>query len=244
MTESKVVPTAQVFMDIFDAYDRNISKINNIVNNDFLDAAIIMTVSAQEVLFTDLFKEYKPFWFTSKTGGHINAVTREKTLEIKREIRAFLRSIKAYDDFLKNYYVYQDQINPDIDSVYETLFTGNGRSKLNFQNLHEDYGARKAYKLFFNIDLMEMLDPNEDKSSNKWTDLILFYEERHAIIHKGKSTSFSQDKIKEVLKSLIYMRDRLSEIVMPCYHCPDGFLTPPIPGAFISSYHAKGNLLS
>lgn len=243
MTESKVAPTAQVFIDIFDTYDKNVSKINNIVNNDFCDAAIIMTISAQEVFFTDLFKEYKPFWFTSKTGGHINAVTCEKTLEIKREIRAFLISIKAYDDFLKNYYVYQDQINPDIDSVYETLFTGNGRSKLNFQNLHEDYGVRKAYKLFFNVDLMEMLDASKNKSSNKWTDLTLFYEERHAIIHKGKSTSFSQDKIKEVLKSLIYMRDRLSEIVIPCYHCPDGSLTPSVPGAFMSSYYAKGNLL-
>jgi len=240
--ELTVTKTAQVFIDIFDAYDKNISKISSVVNNDLCDAAIIMTVSAQEVLFTDLFKEYKPFWFTSKAGGHINSVTLEKRLEIKKELRAFLISIKAYDDFLKNYYVYQDQIDPDIDSVYEALFPGS-ISKLNFQNLSDNRGVREAYKLFFNVDLMEILDPVQNKSYDKWKELILFYGERHEIIHKGKTTSYSQNKIKDTLKSLIYMRDRLSEIVMPCYHCPDDFLTPPVPNCFIISYYAKENLL-
>ncbi|HII00862.1 TPA: hypothetical protein HA351_04160 [Methanosarcinaceae archaeon] len=141
---------------------------------------------------------------------------------------------------MKNYYVYQDQTDPDIDSIYETLFFGNGRSKLNFQNLKEDYGVRKAYNLFFNVDLMKMLDPNENESSNKWNDLNLLFKERHDIVHKGKGTSFSQDKIKEILKSLIYMRDRLAEIVIPRYPYPDSCLTQtPASHEFRDSYPAK-----
>lgn len=50
MIESDEDKTAKVFIDIFDAYDSNILKIDNIVKNGFYDAAIIMTVSAIEVI--------------------------------------------------------------------------------------------------------------------------------------------------------------------------------------------------
>jgi hypothetical protein len=207
-----------------------------------------MTVSALEVLLTDLLAAYKDFWFRSRARGNINAVFLDKRLEIKKEIRAYLKKIGVYDEFLRNYYVYQDQLDPETDSIYEILFSGEGSvrlNRLNFQNLNDKNGVRKAYMLFFNIDLMEMLDRSKNESSNKWTELNLFFDERHEIIHKGKSTSFSQEKIKDTLKSLLYMRDRLDEIVIPCYRIPKCYLplTPDFSG-FMVSYHAKDDLLS
>jgi len=148
MTESNINPKTQAIIDIFTAYDTNISRINDVIKNGLCDIAVIMTVSAFEVLLADLFIKYKAHWFTSKAGGHINAVHIEKRLEVRKEIRKYFKSINAYDDFVKNCYVYQDQIDPEIDSAYETLFSDNGRSRLNFQNLNDDYGARKAYNYF------------------------------------------------------------------------------------------------
>ncbi len=248
MIDSNVTKTAKVFMDIFDVYDANILKINTILKNGFCDVAIIMTVSALEVLLTDLLEAYKDFWFRSRAGGNINAVFLENRVKIKKEIRDYLTKIGAYDDFLRNYYIYQDQLDPETDSIYEILFSGDGRgrlNRLNFQNLKDKNGVRKAYVLFFDVDLMEMLDPSKNESFNKWTELNLFFEERHEIIHKGKSTSFTQEKIKDTLKSLLYMRDRLDEIVIPCYRIPKGYfpLTPDLSG-FMLSYHAKDDLLS
>jgi hypothetical protein len=248
MTESNVTKTAKIFIDIFDVYDANILKISTILKNGFCDVAIIMTVSALEVLLTDLLEAYKDFWFRSRAGGNINAIFLDKRVGIKKEIRDYLKKIGLYDEFLRNYYVYQDQLDPETDSIYEILFSGEGSvrlNRLNFQNLNDKNGVRKAYMLFFNIDLMEMLDQSKNESSNKWVELNLFFDERHEIIHKGKSTSFSQEKIKDTLKSLLYMRDRLDEIVIPCYHIPNGYfpLKPDFVG-FMSSYHAKDNLLS
>jgi hypothetical protein len=65
--------TAQIFMDIFDVFDKNILKVDNIVKNGYCDVAIIMAVSVPEVLLTDLLEGLKGFWFTSMAGGHINA---------------------------------------------------------------------------------------------------------------------------------------------------------------------------
>ncbi|MCO5381837.1 MAG: hypothetical protein NHB15_06860 [Methanosarcina barkeri] len=151
MIDSNVTKTAKVFMDIFDVYDANILKINTILKNGFCDVAIIMTVSALEVLLTDLLEAYKDFWFRSRAEGNINAVFLENRVKIKKEIRDYLTKIGAYDDFLRNYYIYQDQLDPETDSIYEILFSGDGRgrlNRLNFQNLKDKNGVRKAYVLF------------------------------------------------------------------------------------------------
>lgn len=242
MTRSNETKNAKIFMDIFDVFDANIMKIDNILKDDFCDVAIVMTVSALEVLLTDLLEAYKDFWFISRTGGAINAVFLENRLKIRKEIREYLQSIRVYDDFLRNYYVYQDQLNPETNSIYDILFPEKGSHKLNrlnFQNLKEKYGAREAYKLFFDVDLMKMLDSDENKSFNKWAELILFFEERHEIIHRGKSTSFSQSKIKDTLRSLLYMRDRLAEKVICCYHIPEGYLPFAPKGSYMYQYPSK-----
>ena len=194
--------TAKIFIDIFDVYDTNILKISTILKSGFCGVAIIMTVSALEVLLTDLLEAYKDFWFRSRAGGNINAVFLENRLKIRKEISDYLKLIGVYDDFLRSYYIYQDQLDPEIDSIYEIIFPGKGRpglNRLNFQNVESNNGARKAYKLFFDVDLMEMLDSNKNGSSKKWNELILFIRERHEIIHRGKSTLFSQERIKDTL---------------------------------------------
>jgi len=244
MTVSSVPKTAKFTMDSFDAFDANILKISSTLNAGFCDIAIIMTVSTLEVLLTDLFKEYKDHWFTWIADGHINSVFIEKTLKARKELRKYFQSIRAYDDFLKNYYVYQDQTDPEIDSAYETIFPENGRSKLNFQNLNGEDGVRKAYMFFFGVDLMEMLDPKKNVSYNKWNDLNNLFDERHKIIHRGNSTLLSQENIKDTLKSLLYMREKLAEKFISHYPAPAGYI-PSMPdnNLYVCSYAVQYSLI-
>lgn len=227
MSDSCTTKTARVTIDSFDAYDANILKISSILEAGFCDMAVVMTISTLEVILTDLFKEYKNIWFVSKAGGHIDGICLENKLKIRKEIRHYLESVGIYDRFLQNYYIYQDQPDSDIKSIYDIFFPEKGKrelNKLNFQNLKGENGVMKAYKLFFNINLEEMLDSDKKKSIDKWNELNLLTEERHKIIHRGQNTSFSQERIKEILKSLLYMREKLAEELIGLYPAPDGFI--------------------
>ncbi len=128
--------------------------------------------------------------------------------------------------------------------LFKTVIAGNGLSKLNFQNLNEDNGVENAYKLFFNINIEEMLDSDKKKSLDKWNELITLTKERHKIIHRGESTLFSQERIKDTLKSLLYMRNRLAEKLISCYPVPTGYI-PSMPGqnVYLTSYDTLYSLI-
>lgn len=196
--------------NIFHAFDTNISKIKDLIDNEYYDAAIVMMVSILEVLLRDLFIANKSSWFVSWIGAR----PTDEDLENRKKLRKYLHSINAYDDFLKNYYVYQQMPNKEGLSVYYTLFPENGKSLINFQNIEGrgkvKNGAMNAYLTFYNINLSELVDKDENKS-DKWDSLRNLVKERHNIIHGGTSASFSQQEIIDALDSLKIMKLNLSK---------------------------------
>jgi len=198
------------YTEIDQIFTRNFNKINNLIENEFLDEAVILMVTILEVFWKDLFKNNKELWFVHLTeGGMICALPNAERVEHRRFIRKYLESIRVYDDFLRNYYVYQSQIpDPDIDSVYEALFN-NKNDKINFQNLKGDNGAKQAYKTFFGIKLNKLFDKDENQSESKWRILNGLFDQRHEIIHAGRNTSLSKDELNELLRSIQIMKINL-----------------------------------
>lgn len=187
----------------------NLDKISNLIEKEFIDEAVILMVAVLEVFWKDLFKINKDLWFsTSNEIRLIGGGTDEQEIEIRKEIRTYLKSIRVYDDFLQSYYIYQGQaLDADIRSIFEALFDNN--DKINFQNLTKDNGVKKAYKAFFGINLMELFHEDGNESKKIWTKLTNLFKERHKIIHAGKNTSFSKDELNKLLESINFMENNL-----------------------------------
>jgi hypothetical protein len=183
-------------------------KINALLDSNFKEEAVILTVTLFEVLLKDLFILCKDVWIYHEPSGMICASDNKARVEYREKIRNYLESIKAYDDFLKNYYVYQSKIpDPEIECLYKTLF---GKfDRINFQNLNGTNGARKAYNAFFDIDLMDCLDSDNSLSRKKWEKLLKLIDERHKIIHHGVNTTMTTDEIKDILSALDFLKDSL-----------------------------------
>ena len=103
----------------------NLDKINNLIEKEFIDEAVILMVAILEVFWKDLFKINKDLWFsTSNEIKLIGGGTIEEEIEIRKEIRRYLISIRVYDDFLRIYYIYQGQAqDADIRSIFEGSHT-------------------------------------------------------------------------------------------------------------------------
>jgi hypothetical protein len=180
-------------------FDRNVSRIEKRLEDGLSEESIILIVSTFEAFLRDTFVLCKSRWFFHRQVGIIPYMEKPDT---RRSIRGYLQKIRAYDEFLKTRYVYLEvSYDPDLISLYEVLFEG-GREKINFQNLKGDYGAKVAYKTFFDIDILNLLDHDNSTSHKRWKMLINLFEERHAIVHDGKATAMSQEDICIVLDSI------------------------------------------
>ena len=115
------------YKEINQTFIRNLNKINNLIEKEFIDEAVILMVTVLEVFWKDLFKINKDLWFSHLTKiGLIGGGTIDEEIEIRKKIRTYLKSIHVYDDFLRSYYIYQGQVTcPDIESIFETLFDNN-----------------------------------------------------------------------------------------------------------------------
>jgi hypothetical protein len=195
----------------------NLDKINNLIENNFLDEAVILIVAILEVFWKDLFKINKELWFSHLNEiGLVGGGTIEEEINNRKNIRTYLKSIRVYDDFLRSYYIYQVQtVNADIESIFEALFENNN-DKINFQNLTMDNGVKKAYKAFFDINLTKFFHENTSESGKIWTKLTDLFKERHEIIHAGRSTSFSETELNELLESIKVMEFNLLKKI--CAH--------------------------
>ena len=115
-------------------YDKGKERILKLLNSGFNEEAIILTVTICEVLLKDLCKKCKGVWIHHKYGLFIKGLGNKETHKFKMKIRNYLISIRAYDNFLESYYVYQDtSLDPDVDALNEILFEKNDH--INFQNL-------------------------------------------------------------------------------------------------------------
>jgi len=196
--------------EINETFTSNLDKINNLIEKDFLDEAVILIVTILEVFWKDLFKSNKELWFS-----HLNEIrlvgggTIEEEIGIRKNIRVYLKSIRLYDDFLRSYYIYQGQaLNADIDSIFEALFENNN-DKINFQNLTKDNGVKKAYKAFFDINLIELFHEDISESGKIWTKLTDLFIQRHEIIHAGRNTSCSKYELNKLLECIKVMKFEL-----------------------------------
>jgi hypothetical protein len=138
---------------MIEAFDRNFSRIERFLESGSKEESIILIVSTFEAFLRDLFVLKRSRWFDHTQDG---GMPRMITSETRKIIRKYLQNIRAYNEFLGIRYVYSQESpdDPDIISLYEVLFESN-TEKINFQNLKEDYGAKVAYKTFFDIDLVK-----------------------------------------------------------------------------------------
>lgn len=195
MTDEKRAETTR----IIGTFDQNVSRIEKHSDAGLSEESIILIVSTFEAFLRDTFVLCKSRWFFYTQEGIIPYMEKPDT---RRVVRGYLQKIRAYDEFLKTRYVYSEvSYDPDLISLYEVLFEG-GREKINFQNLKGDYGVKVAYKTFFDIDLINLLDPDSSTSNERWKMLINLFEERHAIVHDGKATAMSKEDIRIVLDSI------------------------------------------
>jgi RiboL-PSP-HEPN len=196
---------------ILEAFDHNVSLIEKCLHQDLREPAIILTVSTFEAFLRDIFILGKSRWFFHTLDGPIPYMKKPNT---RRAIRNYLQKLKLYDKFIQIRYIYSEisPEDPDIMSLHEVLFGEKKENdekwneKINFQNLTKHYGANVAYKNFFGIDLMNSLDEESSTSHRMWENLIKLVSERHEIVHKGKVTTFSNDDVHKVLKSLENMK--------------------------------------
>ena len=184
---------------IIGTFDRNVSRIEKHLGGGLSEESVILIVSTFEAFLRDTFVLGKSRWFFHTQEGIIPYMKKPDT---RRAIRRYLQKIRAYDEFLKTRYIYSEvSHDPDLISLYEVLFE-RGQEKINFQNLKGDYGVKGAYKTFFGIDILNLLDHDNSTSHKKWKMLINLFEERHAIVHDGKATTMSQKDICIVLDSI------------------------------------------
>jgi hypothetical protein len=204
--------------DVFTIQKRLAKRIYKLLKDGYKEEAVIQTVTIFEVLFKISFKSFKDRWLSRFP----NLSTEEK-IEYRMTIRKYLEKMNLYDEYLRNYHIYQDIVpNPEIESLYDTLF-GDKRGKINFQNFNNDRGAPQAYSTFFNFDISKKLDQDQKTSQDKWKLLKKIIEERHNIIHNGEETSLTSQQIKEILDSLDFLTDELRIIFTDTVEAEDFF---------------------
>ena len=191
--------------DVFSVKTRLITRINKLLKAGYKEESIILIVTFFEVFFKISFKNFKDRWLSQFPN-----LSNEEKIEYRKTIRKYLESRKLYDEYLRNFHIHQDiSSNPEIESLYDTLFGEPNKRKINFQNLNEAYGVRKAYQTFFNFDISKKLDPNQKKSNEMWELLKKMFEERHNIIHNGEETSLTSNQINDILDSIDFLIDEL-----------------------------------
>jgi hypothetical protein len=211
-----MVTLAEDLTRINDTYQRNLKKTIKLVNMDFRDESIIVITTILEVFLRDMFRSCHHQWFHHKPNESIAMLPLNKRLLYRQQIKEYLESINAYDEYLKNYYLFQDYTDPETDCLNETLF---GKySKINFQNLTDTKGAKRAYKVFFGIDLVKLLDTEKTEQNKKWNKILEIIKERHEIIHNGKNTNFSVDTIHEIIEIIDKMRFDIFNQLMKAYN--------------------------
>lgn len=193
--------------DVFRIYDERVERINELIQKGYNEESVILIVTIFEILLENVFKMSYGYWFHEETSQFTNLSPEEK-INFRKKIRKYLEKVKKYDEYLSNLYLFQGiYTNPDIPCLYFTLF--NGRSKINFQNLKDHYGAKEAYQKFLNIDISNGLDVDQKKSQTKWDLLCKLIDERHDIIHRGRKTTLKNTEIVEILDSINFLKEHI-----------------------------------
>lgn len=204
-------------------YRRNIKKITKLLENGYLDESVVLLVTIFEVFLRDTVKSCRSVWFYHEPHFSIGRLNFDNIVEYRQKIRDYLESIGAYDEFLKNYYEYQNSLpDPEMDSVYATLFeTKRKRGFINFQNLTD---ARQALKALLDIDLKDNLDDDRNRSNANWSKLNELVADRHRIIHQSITTDFSNSDVQIIIESLDYCIYKILSRILEYYQSDFAYL--------------------
>jgi hypothetical protein len=210
--------------EINQIFDRNITRVECLIEQNFRNESIIILVTIFEVYFRDLFQNTREIWFNKPSRVLILSLDIQRKFIIRKKIKEFLQEVQAYDDFVNNYYIYEGNLalssegdilpDPDIECVNDTIFS---KKRLNFQNLKERNGARNIYSMIYGFDFMDHLDETRSVSHERWKKLIEIFEERHNIIHNGIETEYSIEEIEAVIHSVKYLKKSTMEMISAGY---------------------------
>jgi hypothetical protein len=204
---------------LFARRKRLIERINSLLKNGYKEESIVQMVTIFEIFFKYCFMSFKDRWLSQSPN-----LSPEDKIEYRKAIRKYLEKMRLYDEYLRNYHIYQNIVPiPEIESLYDTLFGKNERGKLNFQNLSGDRSVRQAYLAFFNFDISKNLDQDQAISEKKWMLLHKLFEERHKIVHEGDETELTSQQINEMLESMDFLVEELQSIFTDTLEVDDLF---------------------
>jgi hypothetical protein len=173
-------------------------RIIELAQKDYVDESIILTVTFFEITMKNIIKDNKKVWFYLPHGS-LSELTLDKKVVVRNKIKRYLDKIRLYDNYIKNFYLYYDSPDPEIETLYHVLFDEN---RLNFQNLADNNGVKDLFKFLFDIDIRDFLDTNKKISRQKWSNLDRLIKDRHNIIHNGERATLKTDEVIEILNSL------------------------------------------
>jgi len=194
-----------------DTFDINLEERRKLATTGFLNAALIMQVTAFEAMMRDYFVLNYKHWF-------VHLINDDKDIdlkEIKREIIKTLKDMKLKEEFQEeifllrksNYERELDEINAYNKIIKNIVFgdddDGSNRSTkmISFQQLNGEFGCFWAYKRFLGIDLKKILDKKGNKGNKYTKQLSNNFQIRHRIIHGSSWASIKQNEISpEILQ--------------------------------------------
>lgn len=187
-------------------------RIQELVQKNFLEESIILTVTFFEIEMRDMVKNNKDIWFFLPKSTFFE-ITSEQKGSIRKKIKKYLEKRSLYDQYLKNFHLYQDIVStPEISALYDTLFDDEKDfEKINFQNIDDNYGVKEIFKLLYNIDIKDHFDTDQKKSHQRWNSLEKLIKERHRIIHSGEKTTLKPEEIIEVLQSIDSLNSKIRQ---------------------------------
>jgi hypothetical protein len=176
--------------------------IVELVQKNYIEESIILTVTLFEFLMRDLVKDNKSVWFFLPLL-QFSELPSDKRIAIRKKIKKYLEDRKLYDQYLINIHLYQDLPNLEIEALYHTLFDSERDiDRINFQNLSDKKGVKDIIKFLYDFNIIDYLDRDEIKAHNKWNLLARLIQERHNIIHKGDPATLKPEEIIEIINSI------------------------------------------
>jgi hypothetical protein len=212
---SEAIANAKFYLgskNIIDTFNRNLTESKKLGSAGFLNAALIMQVTAFEAMMRDHFVLNYKYWFIHLIDDRLDFDSNINV--IKKDIIKTTKDMKLKEEFHDGIFLlgkrdYETQLEEidDYNNVLKKTIFGDdeGSSKsikmISFQQLNGDLGCFWAYKRFFGIDLKGILDREGDKG-NKYSKQILDnFLIRHRIVHGSPGVNINQNEISpELLK--------------------------------------------
>jgi len=176
--------------------------IVELVEKEYIEESIILTVTLFEFLMRDLVKDHKNLWFYFPLL-RFSELPSDKKLIIRKKIKKFLEEGKMFEQYLINIHLYRDAPEMEIEALYHTFFDDERDiDRIKFQNLSDKKGVKEIIKFLYDIKIIDYLDQDKIKARDKWTLLGKLIQDRHNIVHRGDPATLKREEIIEIINSV------------------------------------------